>query len=148
MAFKRSRTCLPSGRCKAVKHCARVMMNRSLSSKTENRLSRQLASEDLTDRFDKWLCWERAKWVDADTVTVWFSAETNSPVTFPQFGPASVRICSTAWLEAIGKLLEADELTQFRNGSNIASKECESSSVRQTVTASLYLIDSDLAIFG
>jgi len=36
--------------------------------KTENRLSRNLASEDLSARINRWICWERAVWVDEDTV--------------------------------------------------------------------------------
>jgi len=36
--------------------------------KTENRLSRQLASEDLTHEINNRLCWLGARWVDADTV--------------------------------------------------------------------------------
>ena len=36
--------------------------------KTENRLSRQLADEDLTDRINNWLCWEGGGAVSQDTV--------------------------------------------------------------------------------
>jgi len=36
--------------------------------KTENRLSRNLASEDLSARINRWICWEGAGWVDEDTV--------------------------------------------------------------------------------
>lgn len=66
--------------------------------KTENRLSRQLADADLTDRINNWLCWEGAGAVNRDTVLALDLGDVQKPYGKAMEHLAEVRDGSTGKL--------------------------------------------------
>lgn len=63
--------------------------------KTEDRLSRQLASEDFTDRINNWLCWQGAAAVGPDTVLALDLGDVQKPYAKKMEYLAQVRDGST-----------------------------------------------------
>lgn len=66
--------------------------------KTENRLSRQLAATDLTDRINTWLCWQGAGAVSRDTVLALDLGDVQKPYGKAMEHRAQVRDGSTGKL--------------------------------------------------
>jgi len=59
---------IQAGQDVKLSNIGRSLNERIALIKTENRLRRQLAGEDLSERINRWLCWAGAGAVDEETV--------------------------------------------------------------------------------